>query len=141
MVFCLLGLFMMTNWSCKKKVAQTPVSPSVSQQESNPPIEAQNTTEPESIKTLQNIALQSFDEQMKAYFEESPDKEAKIKAFEESMDNLAFEYYRYYVQETKEGLETAKLMFTKFLTTFKSADGVGLSKDSIPYYLERLKAK
>lgn len=120
--------------SCKKKVAQTP------------PATEQNTQtidvqEPESIKALQAIALKNFDDQMKTIFAESPDKDKKIEIFEASMTALAQEYYRYYVEETKLGIEVAKEKFSSFLKDFKSPDGVGLSKDSTPYYLERVKAK
>lgn len=133
----MLVLLTMFSWSCKKKVVQTPITPPYP----NTPTISDTTSEPVSIKTLQGIALKNFDEQMKAYFAESPDKDAKIKIFEDSMDQLAKEYYRYYVVETKKGIEVAKTNFTAFLTNFKSADGVGLSKDSVPFYLEKLKAK
>jgi hypothetical protein len=140
-VCSLLILLAITGWSCKKKVVQTPITPPVTQSATKTPAVSQTSSEPESIKALQGIALKNFDEQMKAYFAESPDKDAKIKVFEDSMDQLAQEYYRYYVVETKEGIEVAKTNFTTFLTNFKSTDGVGLTKDSIPYYLEKLKAK
>jgi len=143
-VCCLLVVVSMMSWSCKKKEVQTPTTQSVTENpavtKENPAI-TQTGTEPESIKTLQAIALTNFNEQMASVFAESPDKDAKIKVFEESMDNLAQEYYRYYVEETKQGIDVAKANFTAFLKDFKSTDGVGLSKDSTPFYLEKVKAK
>lgn len=93
------------------------------------------------LKTLQEIALADFDEQMQAVMLETPDKDVKIKKFEASMTALAEEYYRYYVEETKEGIEAATTNFTAFLTSFKSSDGIGLSPDSFPLYMERMKKK
>jgi hypothetical protein len=138
-ICCLLMICTVTVWSCKKKDIQIPNTPSISQTDTQTPAATKTSSEPESIKTLQGLALKNFDEQMKAYFEETPDKDAKIKVFEDSMDLLAKEYYRYYVEETKEGINKAKANFTAFLTSFKSSDGVGLSKDSIPFYLEKMK--
>lgn len=138
-ICCLLVMVSMINasCSCQKKVVQTPTTPPVTDNTAVTP----SGTEPESIMALQGIALKAFDDQMQAYFAESPDKDAKIKVFEEVMDKLAQEYYRYYVEETKEGIEAGKTKFTTFLTNFKSADGVGLTKDSIPFYLEKMKKK
>jgi hypothetical protein len=131
---CLLVLISVVTISCKKKVVQAPPA-------TEKPSTTISTEEPESIKALQVIALKNFDEQMQTIFAESPDKDKKIEIFEASMTALAQEYYRYYVEETKLGIEVAKEKFTAYLKDFKSPDGVGLSKDSTPYYLERVKAK
>lgn len=134
MICLVLTLLSVTTISCKKKVVQAP--PATDQ-----PSTSIGTEEPESIKVLQEIALKNFDDQMQAIFAESPEKDKKIETFEASMTALAQEYYRYYVEETKLGIEVAKEKFTAYLNDFKSPDGVGLSKDSTPYYLERVKAK
>jgi peptidoglycan hydrolase CwlO-like protein len=134
MICCLLVVVSVCSSSCKKKVVQAPTTT----EKSTSNIASE---EPESIKALQVIALKNFDEQMQTIFAESPDKDKKIEIFEASMTALAQEYYRYYVEETKQGIEVAKEKFTAYLKDFKSPDGVGLSKDSTPYYLERVKAK
>lgn len=93
----------------------------------------------EKISTLvqeQIKVTKAFTEQIQSVLTEQPDKQEKIDAFEQSIDQMLKSYYEYYKDKGEAGLEQARTEITEFLGKL-DADGVGLTKDSIPYYLER----
>jgi len=136
LLFVLIGSIAFASIGCKKKVVEKPTEKPT---EIEKPV-IQVAEEPDSIKTFQQNAQKAFQEQIQAYFSEAPDKDKKIEIFEKAMTDLAQEYYRYYVEQMKLDIEKAKEQMTAFLNKI-DADGVGLTKDSIPFYLERIKKK
>lgn len=136
LIILLIGSLTIFSIGCKKKVVEKPIEKTVDIEKPTTIF----TEDPDSIKTLQQNAQKAFQEQIQAYFAESPDKDKKIEIFEKAITDLAQEYYRYYVEEMKQDLSKAKEKMTAFLNKI-DADGVGLTKDSIPLYLERIKKK
>lgn len=93
----------------------------------------------EKVTTLvqeQIKVTKAFTEQIQAVLTEQPDKQEKIDSFEKSIDDMLKSYYEFYKDKGEAGLEQAKTEISAFLEKL-DADGVGLTKDSIPYYLER----
>jgi len=90
------------------------------------------------ITSLKQEAGVLFGEQIQAYFLDDPNKDEKIEEFENKMNQIMVATRQHYVLENNGGWETADSSFVDFLRNLKYEDAIPLSKESIPFYLEKL---